>query len=141
MNPIIAKLVKIQLPVWDNSRVYENARAALKTESGQSIGEYVTLIRPAVFINGYIDNVRNVIIFRNKGTTRCVICGNIYLDPNESIQLGSSNNVDLNFQIYSYDFPGNAQNALGGNRLEIVELVYSESYTASFNPKGIRIAI
>lgn len=139
MNPFIANIVGIQLPVWDNSRVYENCRALLKTSSGEAIREYYTLIRPAVFTNGKIDNVRNVIILRNKGTTDAIICGNVKLTPNESIQLGSSNNLDLNFQIYSYDFPGNPLNALGGNRIEIIEMVVCELYTSSFNPKGIKI--
>lgn len=139
MNPFIASKVGIKLPVWDNSRVYENCRATLKTNSGESIREYITLIRPAVFTNGKIDNVKNVIILRNKGTTDVIICGNIKLSPNESIQLGSSNNIDLNFQIYSYDFPADPLNGSGNNRLEIIEMVLCELYTSLFNPKGIKL--
>jgi hypothetical protein len=141
MNPIIAKQVGVTLPMWDPSRVYENERRVPLNSSGKPRGEYISQIRQARFVNGYIDNVKNAIIFRNKGTTRCVICGNIYLDANESIQLGSSNNEDLNFQIYSFDFPGNPLNALGGNRLEIIELVLCEDYTTRFNPRGSKVAM
>lgn len=140
MNPIIAKIVGITLPVWKNNLVQDNPRAALKTKDGRPINEFIILTRPAVFKNGSIDNVRNFIIFRNVGTTDCWINGNLKLTPNSSLQLGSSNNTDLNYQIYSYDFPADPFNAVGNNRLEIIECVLCELYTSSFQPQGISLS-
>lgn len=137
MNPVIAKIVGIKLPVWNNNIVQDNPRAQLKTKDGRPINEFIILTRPAVFKNGKIDNVRNIIIFRNVGTTDCYINGNIKLTPNSSLQFGSSNNTDLNYQIYSYDFPIDPFNAVGNNRLEIIESVLCELYTSSYQPQGI----
>ena len=137
MNPVIAKIVGIKLPVWNNNIVQDNPRAQLKTKDGRPINEFIILTRPAVFKNGKIDNVRNIIIFRNVGTTDCYINGNIKLTPNSSLQFGSSNNTDLNYQIYSYDFPIDPFNAVGNNRLEHIESVLCELYTSSYQPQGI----
>lgn len=139
MNPIIAKIVGITLPKWNSNRTNENGRSQLKTADGSPINEFITNVLPAVNKNGRIDNVRNAIIFKNAGTTKVVVNGNVTLKPDGTIQLGSSNNRDLNFQIYSYDFPDDPFNANGNNRLEIIELVIASLFTSSYQPQGIQL--
>ncbi|MBK9728431.1 MAG: hypothetical protein IPO86_09965 [Saprospiraceae bacterium] len=139
MNPIIARSVGITLPTFNNASRVDNGRAILKTADGRPINEFITNIGRAVFKNGRIDNVRNMIIFKNAGTTDIMICGNIKLKPDGSLQLGSSNNVDLNFQIYSYDFPSDPFNANGFNRLEIIEVVLADKFTSSYQAQGIYV--
>lgn len=140
MNPFIAERYNIKLPVWNSARTVDNGCAILRTKSGEAIREFITLIRPAQFMNGIIDNVRNSILFKNNGTSNILIDGNWTLKPGEVITFGSSNNLDINFQRHVFTFPSDPFNGAGNNRLEIVETILSEPFASSYQPRGVQLS-
>lgn len=138
MNPEIAKIEKINLDiVQQHTSRFDNKTAPLYTHDGERIRHFFTKFRPPLFENGYVDGVRNSIEFQNAGNTTVKINGNWTILPGGSKKFDSSNEIDITSERFTVYFPTDPFNGLGGNRLEIAEIILADANLAHFKNPGV----
>lgn len=137
MNPAIAKQIGLTLHQPINLSSFENKTAPVVTRDGHPIRLFTTQFREPLFKNGYIKGVRNSIEFQNTGNTTVIINGNWTLLPGGSKKFDASNDIDVNSDQFTIYFPADPFNGLGGNRLEVCEIVLCDTTVAFFRSKGI----
>lgn len=138
MNPHIALLKNIKLDqAIFFTRKNDNKNARLTNISGEPIRQWSKRYLSPIFKNSYLDGNKNHLIIQNVGDTKVIIDGNFTLLKGASHNIGSSNDTDFNAERFHFDFPEDPLNLLGTNRLEICEVVISESWFTEIGDYGI----